>query len=68
MSSRTEPPVRVQGSVSIARLHGRACWYCGAVSRTLRPAGRAQRGAGRMWNIVSCGCHKAPTQTGGSDS
>ncbi|MEW2806720.1 hypothetical protein AB0929_06280 [Streptomyces massasporeus] len=42
MSSRTEPLVRVQGAVSIARLHGRAC----------------------CWNIVSCGCHKAPS---GSD-
>jgi hypothetical protein len=67
MSSRTEPPIRVQGSVSIARLHGRACWYCGAVSRHLHPAGRAQRGTGRTWNIVSCGCHKAPTQGSGSD-
>lgn len=68
MSSRTEPLVRVQGAVSIARLHGRACWYCGAVSRTLVPAGRAQRGAGRVWNIVSCGCHRPSTQDAGRAS
>jgi hypothetical protein len=65
MSSHTEPLVRIQGSVSIARLHGRACWYCGAVSRALHPAGRAQLGTGRVWNIVSCECHKAATQDAG---
>lgn len=53
-------PVRVVGPVSIARLHGRACWDCGAVARDLRPAGRVQvAGCGRVWEIASCGC-KAP--------
>lgn len=68
MSTRTEPLVTVQGHVSIARLHGRACWYCGAVSRALCPAGRARREAGRLWNIVSCGCHKAPMLTAARES
>lgn len=68
MSSRTEPPVRVQGSVSIARLEERAPWHWGVVSRPLSPVGRAQRRVGRLWNIVSCGCHKAPTQHAGRTS
>jgi hypothetical protein len=54
--------LRVDGPVSIARLHGRACWYCGAVARGLTAVGSVQRKAGsRVWTIVSCGCH---TKTG----
>lgn len=68
MSSRTKALLRIHGAVSIARLHGRACWYCGAVSRHLAPAGRAQRGTGRIWNIVSCGCHKLTAQQAGRAS
>ncbi|MCX4696889.1 hypothetical protein [Streptomyces sp. NBC_01408] len=28
-------------SISVARLHGEACWDCGAVTRALLPAGEA---------------------------
>jgi hypothetical protein len=50
---------RIAGAVSIARLHGRACWHCGAVARTMRPAGRVQRTeGGRVWTVYSCGCDK----------
>ncbi|MFJ8538204.1 hypothetical protein [Streptomyces sp. NPDC093591] len=50
-------PVRVDGPVSIARLHGRACWGCGAVAKDLTPAGTVTVGDdGREWTIVSCGC------------
>lgn len=51
--------LRVEGPVSIARLHGRACWYCGAVARGLATIGRVQQTAGaRVWTVVSCGCHR----------
>jgi len=53
----TTPPVRVDGPVSIARLHGRACWDCGAVAKDLTPAGTATlAGSDREWPIVTCGC------------
>lgn len=49
--------LRIEDPVSIARLHGRACWYCGAVARGLRPIGRVQRKIGtRVRTVVSCGC------------
>ena len=58
--------LRVDDPVSIARLHGRACWYCGAVARGLRPIGRVQRTAGaRVWTVVSCGC-RAQAAAGGA--
>jgi len=56
MRRRCTELLRVTGPVSIARLHGRACWYCGAVARTLAAVGRVQRAA-RVWTVVSCGCH-----------
>ena len=53
-------PVLVEGHVSLARLHGRACWHCGAVTRTLVPAGAVIRpGSPREWQVVSCGCRPA---------
>ncbi|WP_320784213.1 hypothetical protein [Streptomyces sp. CRN 30] len=58
MRQRTSRLLVVDGPVSFARLHGRACWYCGAVSRSMRAVGRVQRAVGaRVWTIVSCGCH-----------
>ncbi|MEV6332237.1 hypothetical protein [Streptomyces sp. NPDC051909] len=53
-------PVLVDGHVSLARLHGAACWHCGAVTRTLAPAGTVVRpGSNRRWAVVSCGCRPA---------
>lgn len=50
-------PILVRGRVSIARLHGEACWYCGAVTRKLTPAGAVVLpGQTRPWPVVSCGC------------
>lgn len=50
-------PTVIDKSVSIARLHGEACFDCGAVSKTLRAAGRVVlRGSARVWPIVTCGC------------
>jgi hypothetical protein len=58
MSRRCVKLLPVNGPVSIARLHGRACWYCGAVARGLKTAGHVQLAAGaRVWTVVSCGCH-----------
>lgn len=54
-------PTLVAGQVSIARLHGEACWDCGAVSTTLTPAGTIVHiGSDQVWPIVSCGCQSAP--------
>lgn len=56
-------PVLVTGRVSIARLHGAACWHCGAVTRRLAPAGVVVLpGQSRHWPIVSCGCAPAADQ------
>lgn len=58
MRKRADTLLRVVGPVSIARLHGRACWYCGAVARGLARIGCVQRTANdRVWAVVSCGCH-----------
>lgn len=59
-------PVLVEGRVSIARLHGKACWHCGAVTRCFVPAGFVVlQGQTRQWQIVSCGC--APAAAQGAD-
>jgi hypothetical protein len=59
--STTEPatPTPVQGPVSIARQHGEACFYCGAVARTLYADGCITMvGSDRVWPIVTCGCRR----------
>ncbi|MFK0124866.1 hypothetical protein ACIQSP_16315 [Streptomyces nigra] len=57
-ASNTVSPARVDRSVSIARLHGRACWQCGAVAKDLKPAGTVKVGDDdREWTIVTCGDH-----------
>lgn len=51
------PPTRVDEHVSIVRVHGEACWYCGAVTKTLYAAGHITlSGSDRVWPIVTCGC------------
>jgi hypothetical protein len=55
--STAVPPVAVP-ETSIVRLHGEACFYCGAVHTTLHPAGTVQtpvEGGVRVWPIVACG-------------
>ncbi|EST24407.1 hypothetical protein [Streptomyces roseochromogenus] len=50
-------PTVIDGRVSIVRLHGEACFDCGAVNKTLREAGHVVvRGSTRVWQIVTCGC------------
>lgn len=55
---RTQPPtLTLVGRVSIARLHGRACFDCGAVQRKLTPVARVRLpDSARVWTIVACGC------------
>lgn len=54
-------PMLVEGQVSIARLHGQACWHCGAVTTKLTPAGTVTLAqTGLEWAIVSCGGHQLP--------
>lgn len=68
MRRRSELLCKVAGPVSIARLHGRACWYCGAVARGMKAVGRVQRSVGqRVWAVVSCGCHLDPKTTPASE-
>jgi hypothetical protein len=45
-------------AVSIARLHGEACWDCGAVATTLYPAGAVTTEAGKEWEIRKCINHR----------
>ncbi|WP_406337393.1 hypothetical protein [Streptomyces sp. NBC_00649] len=41
--------------VSIARLHGFACWDCGAVTRRLEPCETVSvAGTGRVWTVFRC--------------
>lgn len=50
-------PTVIHECVSIVRLHGEACFHCGAVSKTLREAGLVKVcGSSRVWRIVTCGC------------
>ncbi|MFG2425049.1 hypothetical protein ACGFWD_39310 [Streptomyces sp. NPDC048448] len=43
--------------MSIARLHAEACFYCGAVTKTLHSAGHVTLARqDRVWPIVTCGC------------
>ncbi|MFG2113666.1 hypothetical protein ACGFRB_13700 [Streptomyces sp. NPDC048718] len=50
-------PILVEGHISSARLHGHACWHCGAADRTLTPAGTVVRpDCDQQWTVVSCGC------------
>ncbi|MGC0331346.1 small ligand-binding sensory domain FIST [Streptomyces sp. SAI-170] len=50
-------PVLIDGPVSMVRLHGEACLFCGAVNKTLRAAGHVVvRGSTRVWQVVTCGC------------
>lgn len=52
------------GGVSIARLHGEACWHCGAVHTALEAAGTVAtvvEGGHRLWPVVTCSRHRGVT-------
>ena len=57
-------PTIVGTHVSIVRLHGEACFDCGAVNKPLREAGHVVvLGRKRIWRIRTCGCRPRPTPT-----
>ncbi|MEU9221984.1 hypothetical protein AB0393_39355 [Streptomyces cyaneofuscatus] len=60
MSNALPPaPAVIEGRVSIVRLHGEACFDCGAVNRTLRVAGHVVvHGSNCVWEISTCGCRR----------
>jgi len=48
--------------VSLVRLHGEACWHCGAVSAGLQTVGEvstASDGGYRIWPVVGCVEHRS---------
>lgn len=54
------PPVPIDGAdqPSFARLHGQACWHCGAVTKSLQPAGEVTLDDdSKVWAVVTCGAH-----------
>lgn len=60
MTLPTAPPA--PPDISIVRLHGEACWWCGAALGTLHPAGSVTtaftEGGCREWFIVACDTHR----------
>lgn len=53
----------VTRSVSAARLHGEACWHCGAVLAGLTVVGmvavpRVSGDESRVWPVVACAPHR----------
>ncbi|MEV7466088.1 hypothetical protein AB0O20_06185 [Streptomyces kronopolitis] len=64
MTVATAPPdvPFADPEVSIVRLHGEACYWCGAVHSALTPAGSVATPAGecgvRIWFIVACPQHR----------
>ena len=58
MADTTTPPA--PDGISIARLHGEACYHCGTVNGDLYAAGNVQTpidGGFRIWPIVVCTSH-----------
>ena len=65
MAGMTETAPPADPDTSIARLHGEACFYCGAVHTELYPAGSVSTpvpGGVRVWQIVACRKHR-PEET-----
>lgn len=57
----TSPPVASAAEISIARLHGEACWHCGAVYTELVAAGTVTAAGAdgpREWPVVACPSHR----------
>ncbi|ARP69946.1 hypothetical protein LK07_09285 [Streptomyces pluripotens] len=58
-------PLVVKERVSVVRLHGEACFYCGVVNKSLRAAGEVLvLGGTRVWQFVTCGCQNTVGVTG----
>lgn len=62
MATRTAPPPAppAPDTVSAARLHGEACWHCGAVHTAFTVIGKVSTpvpGGHRVWPVVGCPAH-----------
>lgn len=58
------PPKICTAQISIVRLHGEACYHCGAAFGQLRPGGSVVtpvRGGTREWPVVVCHRHRGVT-------
>jgi hypothetical protein len=69
MTELTPPPGVAQAGVDVspARLHGEACWICGAVTKGLATAGSVYTTADgeiRIWPVVACQPHQDRTIEG----
>lgn len=56
----TPTPPMAAADTSIVRLHGEACWHCGAVAAGLAPIGQVTTivpGGRRVWPVVGCPQH-----------
>jgi hypothetical protein len=66
--SETQLPPSAPPDVSPARLHGEACWWCGAVNTNLHPAGEVTTAVDdghRVWQVMACGTHQGRAVAGG---
>lgn len=58
VSAPNPAPPDAADQPSFARLHGEACWWCGAVTKDLQPAGEVRLDdEARTWPVVTCGNH-----------
>lgn len=67
MNPLTPPPGApvVSADTSIARLHGEACFHCGAVNTGLQAAGEVSTptdGGFRVWPVVACTEHRGAVE------
>ena len=59
MSASHSAPASVGEQPSFARLHGLACWHCGAVATDLQVAGEVTLDdETRAWPVVACPAHQ----------
>lgn len=59
-STAAPPAPPAPETASVARLHGEACWHCGAVHTALRTIGEVSTpvpSGHRIWPVVACPEH-----------
>lgn len=59
MSASTPAPASVVDQPSFVRLHGEACWFCGAVNGPFSCVGTVSLDDDiRAWPVVACQTHQ----------
>ncbi|MFG3136163.1 hypothetical protein ACGFZA_08055 [Streptomyces sp. NPDC048211] len=59
MSAPLSSPAEANDQPNFARLHGEACWFCGAVNGPLTPAGEVTLdGDAQVWQVAACQAHQ----------